>query len=256
MTRISLRDPTGRRISRPHSKRADVAILLISADFLASRFIRDVEVPTLLDREAHGKVRVWPLMVRPSAWQTVPWLANRVVYPRNAKSLASLPPAEVESELSAILDEMLEPPPSAIIGEDDRFRRVYEGGLSLFVEGPDGARFELSDVPSTITLREVARQMVESYPKEFRGRNRVTELVLPDGRTRRLRPDTTLRDSHVRDGATLHVYPEATAGCMPFDTLVRLPSGDTAALGDIAPGHLVASLTPDASEGTSLACVK
>src|SRR6185295_12602574 len=44
---------------------ADVAILLISADFLNSRFVRESEVPRLLQRRAREGVRVIPILVHP-----------------------------------------------------------------------------------------------------------------------------------------------------------------------------------------------
>ena len=46
-------------------ERCDVAVLLISADFLTSPFILDQEVPQLLQRRQEQGIRVIPLIVRP-----------------------------------------------------------------------------------------------------------------------------------------------------------------------------------------------
>lgn len=56
-------------------ERADAAILLISADFLTSRFILDEELPSLL-----GRVRLFPLIVEPCAWHRVRWLADLQIW--------------------------------------------------------------------------------------------------------------------------------------------------------------------------------
>src|SRR6266581_9216202 len=45
--------------------RAHVAILIVSADFLASEFIVNDELPPLLHRAAHGGLLVLPLIVSP-----------------------------------------------------------------------------------------------------------------------------------------------------------------------------------------------
>jgi tetratricopeptide (TPR) repeat protein len=54
---------------------SDVAILLISADFLTSKFIRGEEIPRLLKRREQEGIRVIPLIIKPCLWQKVPWLS-------------------------------------------------------------------------------------------------------------------------------------------------------------------------------------
>ena len=54
---------------------ADVAIMLISDDFLTSDFIRTKEIPTLLERREREGVRVVPLIVESCPWQAVGWLS-------------------------------------------------------------------------------------------------------------------------------------------------------------------------------------
>lgn len=50
---------------------AAVAILLISANFLASDFIMGKEVPELLRKRQEKGVRIMPLIVKPCTWQQV-----------------------------------------------------------------------------------------------------------------------------------------------------------------------------------------
>jgi hypothetical protein len=96
---------------------ADVAILLISADLLTSRFVRDSEVPRLLQRRAKEGVRVIPILVHPCLWKKVPWLAALQIRPWNGKALASLRSDRVDEALVAIAEEILKPPAGHSEGE-------------------------------------------------------------------------------------------------------------------------------------------
>ena len=50
---------------------AGIAILMITANFLTSKFILDEEVPKLLARREKEGVRVIPVIVKPCAWTQV-----------------------------------------------------------------------------------------------------------------------------------------------------------------------------------------
>src|SRR4051812_22460308 len=47
---------------------ADIILLLVSADFMASQYIWDVELQIAFDRQADGKAVVIPIIVRPVDW--------------------------------------------------------------------------------------------------------------------------------------------------------------------------------------------
>jgi hypothetical protein len=49
-------------------ERADAAVLLISADFLASEFIKDEEIPDIF---AAKSMAIFPILVQPCAWELV-----------------------------------------------------------------------------------------------------------------------------------------------------------------------------------------
>jgi hypothetical protein len=89
----------------------------------------------------------------------------------------------------------------------------------LLVEGPDQAHFELSNVPASTTVKDIARAIVTEYqdsawPRDPNGQARpaVIDHVSPEGAAQRLEPRDTLHESGVRDGDTLHMAPESTAG--------------------------------------------
>ncbi len=87
---------------------ASAAVLLISADFLSSTFIKDVELPTLFARRAREGVRVIPLVLRPCAWLTDPWLSTLQGRPKDGKPLVEVDENQVERDLSALAQELHE----------------------------------------------------------------------------------------------------------------------------------------------------
>ncbi len=52
---------------------ADLVVLLVSRDFLASSFCYDVEMPAALARHKRGQTRVVPIILAPCDWKTTPF---------------------------------------------------------------------------------------------------------------------------------------------------------------------------------------
>jgi hypothetical protein len=67
---------------------ADVILLLVSADFLASDYCYDVEMKRALERHGAGTARVIPVILRPCDWQSAP-LGRLQALPRDAKPVTS-----------------------------------------------------------------------------------------------------------------------------------------------------------------------
>jgi TIR domain-containing protein len=53
--------------------KANIVLLLVSADFLASNYCYDAEVQYALDRHAAGEARVIPIILRPVDWHSAPF---------------------------------------------------------------------------------------------------------------------------------------------------------------------------------------
>ncbi len=85
---------------------ARVAVLLISADFLISDFIRGTEVPRLLQRRAQEGVRIIPLIVQPCPWRRVAWLAEIQSRPKDGRPLAEGSPVQIQKDLSTLAEEI------------------------------------------------------------------------------------------------------------------------------------------------------
>ncbi len=68
-----------------------VAVLLVSAGFLNSDYIQDVEAPLLLERRVKDHIQVIPLIVEPCAWQVVSWLTEIQIFNRERGPLSGEP---------------------------------------------------------------------------------------------------------------------------------------------------------------------
>ena len=85
---------------------ASLGILLVSADFLISKFIRSEEVPRLMKQRIEQGLRIFPIIIRPCPWPAVDWLAKLQVRPKDGKPLASFKGYKVEEVLTNITLEI------------------------------------------------------------------------------------------------------------------------------------------------------
>ena len=73
------------QISR-NLEQADIILLLVSADFIASDYCYDVEMARALARHKTGKARVIPVIVRDVDWSDAPF-AKLQALPRDGKAV-------------------------------------------------------------------------------------------------------------------------------------------------------------------------
>jgi len=81
---------------------ARVVVMLISADYLASKFITEVEVPLILKRRREGGVTVLPVLVRPCTWEKIQWLSAIQFMHWGGKALSEIQPHEIERALAEV----------------------------------------------------------------------------------------------------------------------------------------------------------
>lgn len=67
---------------------AKVAVCLISADFLSSKFCAEEEVPYLLERRERDGMILIPVLLRPCTWKVFSWLSPIQMFPRDGKAIA------------------------------------------------------------------------------------------------------------------------------------------------------------------------
>jgi hypothetical protein len=71
-----------------HLERADVILLLISSDFLASDYCFEIEMKRALERHEAREARVIPVILRPCDWHSAPF-GRLQALPRNAKPITA-----------------------------------------------------------------------------------------------------------------------------------------------------------------------
>jgi hypothetical protein len=86
--------------------KASVAILLVSANFLVSEFIRRKEVPLLLERRFNEGLHVYPVIIRPCAWKQVKWLSQMNLRPKNGKAISGGNGFQIDTDLTIISEEI------------------------------------------------------------------------------------------------------------------------------------------------------
>src|SRR5215470_14979489 len=99
--RIELGDDWRKEIAAALS-RARAALLLISADFLDSDFIRYHELPPLLEAAQNEGCRIIPILVRPSLFEQVPSLARFQHANPNGATLSEMPEERTERLIADI----------------------------------------------------------------------------------------------------------------------------------------------------------
>lgn len=87
--------------------KSQVAVLLVSADFLTSKFVLGTEIPALLSLRAKEGLRILPLIIHDCAWQKVSWLARLQARPTDGKPLSLLTKARAESALAELAAEIV-----------------------------------------------------------------------------------------------------------------------------------------------------
>lgn len=84
----------------------DVALLLVSAHFLTSKFILGQEIPALLQRRESQGIRVIPVILSACQWTRVSWLKAIQARPKDGKALSGMSKHNAESALSDLTGEI------------------------------------------------------------------------------------------------------------------------------------------------------
>lgn len=90
---------------------ANIILLLVSADFIASKYCFEVEMKRALERNANGEASVVPIIVRDVNWKVIPELSKLMAVPRDGKPVRSWPNKDaawrdVSERIQVILEAM------------------------------------------------------------------------------------------------------------------------------------------------------
>src|ERR1039457_471366 len=82
---------------------ADIILILVSPDFLASEYCYSVEMTRALERNAAGEARVIPVILRPCEWQHAPF-GKLLATPKDGKPVTKW--ADPDEAVSGIAHEV------------------------------------------------------------------------------------------------------------------------------------------------------
>jgi predicted ATPase len=85
---------------------AAIAVFLVSSSFLTSKFILGKEVPYLLQRQSEKGLRIYPIIIKPCAWQTVGWLRSWQSRPKEGRALSLGSESQIDKDLADITIEI------------------------------------------------------------------------------------------------------------------------------------------------------
>jgi internalin A len=95
---------------------ADIILLLVSADFLASKYCYEIEMKRALERHEKKEARVVPVIVRDVNWKVIPELSRLTAVPKDGKPVRNWPNKDtawrdVSERVRAILEAMRDADP-------------------------------------------------------------------------------------------------------------------------------------------------
>ena len=95
---------------------ADIILLLVSADFIASKYCYEVEMKRALERHAKKEARVVPVIVRDVNWKVIPELSKLTAVPKDGKPVPKWPTkdaawCDVSERVQAILEDLRDADP-------------------------------------------------------------------------------------------------------------------------------------------------
>lgn len=204
---------------------SNVAILLISANYLTSQFILSVEIPEVLRRRNREGIHIIPMVIKPCAWSKVKWLSAMNLYPKDGKPLSGVSEHEIDNCLAQLATLVCEkntgsrrlcnPAPSDH-GSDPSSSTSHAGRE----EGPPLTKIvllvERLGEPASETEKLVFRR-----PSIVIGRSPHNEVTLPD-------PDCTVSSRHAEIKTSGHkvLLTDLASKNFTYVNGVRLPPNE------------------------------
>jgi hypothetical protein len=79
---------------------AAAAIMLVSANYLSSDFIKKKEIPALLEQGSKKNIKIFPIIIKPCPWRGLDWLKKIQAWPTDGKPLSGLTEFEIDTYLA------------------------------------------------------------------------------------------------------------------------------------------------------------
>ena len=85
---------------------ANMALLIITAEFLGSKFIKEEEVPRILERNRDEGLVVYPILTKPCHWKSHTWLCEIQMRPECGEPVCRDNGLHFDDEMAAITEEI------------------------------------------------------------------------------------------------------------------------------------------------------
>jgi hypothetical protein len=175
--RLAVGDDLDVGISR-ELEQADIVLLLVSADFLASEYCYGVEMSRAMERHKSGTARVIPVILRPCDWHQTPF-GKLVACPADGRPVTKFPdPDDAFLEITKVLRAAAGTP---VAHSGDRVAQLSPQGSTPTV-GPRSSnlriRKEFSDADRSRFLKnsfEFMARFFENSLEELKQRNSAIE---------------------------------------------------------------------------------
>ena len=222
-----------------HVHSAQIILLLVSADFLASEYINDVELKVALDRHSRHEAVVIPIILRPVNWSRAPF-AKLQALPRDARPVTSWSDpeeafADVARGIEAIVNRYRDSLNSSIgepfsvegsrtLPEDNRTKsRVLDAAIpSHIVKGVGTQLLVLIRLSESAGLKGalLEDEDAEAKPEDVRSKPfGVVFPIGPDGRPEHLKAAVQVDSpdfSPPRQAKNIFVWPDRDSDIVQF----------------------------------------
>lgn len=168
--RITAGDPLGQRIDE-QLEHADLILLLVSPDFLASDYCHEVEMQRALARHAEGSARVIPVILRPCDWEHSPF-SHLLAAPTDGKPITRWPDRD-EAFLDVVRQIRAALPTGVVL--DPRQRPSASTSASVAASGPRSSNLRLRKAFSDADRDQFLEDAFEFIARYFE--NSLNELA-------------------------------------------------------------------------------
>ncbi|ETR65309.1 MAG: TIR protein [Candidatus Magnetoglobus multicellularis str. Araruama] len=88
-------------------EKADMAVCLITENFLKSEYIRDTEIPAILNRRQEG-LKIFPILFDDCMWNLLDWLKEIQIFPEECKPVKEFSEDKQNEQLKEIARRVAE----------------------------------------------------------------------------------------------------------------------------------------------------
>lgn len=150
-------------------KKAHMAVMLVSANFLTSGFIKRKEIPTLLRRCEKEGMRIYPIVIKHCAWDEVEWLSEFNVRPKNAVPVfrasgifADEELAKIAKEIRKLLDDGKEKREEEVVPFTNREQEIKK----LVYPDDRGTLYFAVDAPTEYGKSRLLENVIKRYKEK------------------------------------------------------------------------------------------